>query len=102
MLIAGKQVRGGLGVETLGGVARVTLPSPKGMREWKESVPAAGIVANNNILAALAPALDTDQNDPEMLDVLSLSATAGVNQITFNLSFGDETSGPVNLLWKVI
>lgn len=102
MLIAGKQIRGGIGGGTLGGEATVTLPSPKGTLEWTETVPVIGIVANNKIITSLAPSLDTDENDPGMLSLSSLSATAGVDQITFKLAFDDATSGPVKLLWKVI
>jgi hypothetical protein len=87
---------------TLSGPATVTLPGMRGVFEWTETVPAAGVVPANSIMAALAPALDTDENDPEFLALSSLVALAGTNAITFKLAFSEATAGPIKLNWKVI
>ena len=101
-LIKSKQIEGGGAGGTLSGEAVVTLPGLPAVREWSENVVAAGVTALNKIAAFLAPAADSDENEPEMLDLVALSAKAGAGNITFALSFSAPTSGPVKLLWKVL
>lgn len=103
MLIDPKQIRGGVGGGgTLSGTATVNLPDGAGVLEWRETVAKAGILPADAIGLFLAPALDTDENDPELLDLLTMSASAGTDRITINMTFLQPTSGPIKLIWKVL
>lgn len=80
------------------GTATIT---PTGARyEWSETVAAAGVLAGSVVIAALAPALDTDENDPELLDLASLSAMPGVNTLSFEIAFREPSSGPIKINWS--
>jgi hypothetical protein len=79
------------------GVATVTVPN--GRKEWQETVTATGVVPADVVLLSVAPHLDADENDAEMLDVLAASAAAGTNQITVTLAFGTPAAGAIKLNW---
>ena len=49
---------------------------------------------------SLAPSLDADENSPELLDLVTLWAEAGTDQITLNATFSDPTSGAVKINWS--
>lgn len=105
-LIKPKQIEGGAGNgggNTLSGAAIVTLPSGAGVYEHEEAVAVPGIVPGNTILAAFAASEDADENEAWMLDpAINPVATAGTDQITFELSFREKASGPIKLIWKVL
>lgn len=84
------------------GQCTVTLPNGVGVQEWTETVAAVGIVPANSIGLFLAATVDSDENEAEALSVTALSAAAGTDQITINMSFGYPTSGPIKLIWKVL
>lgn len=81
-----------------GGTATVTVPGYS--MAWTETVAAAGVTPSSTIIPALAPHLDTDENDAELLSIVALSALAGTNQITFTLAFAEPTAGPIKLNWR--
>ena len=78
------------------------MPGGAGVTEWTETVAAAAVVATDRIGVFLAPADDADENDPEMLDLLTLVARPDNGTIKFTASFSERTSGPIKLLWKVL
>lgn len=84
------------------GTATVAVPAGRGTTFHRETVAAPGVVPANLILLALAPHPDTAENHEEMLDVCSLSAVAGTNQITISIGFLSPTSGPVLVNWSAI
>lgn len=75
----------------------VTVTSPA--LEWIETVAAVGVTSTQKIMPFIAAHDDTDENDAEMLDILAMSATAGTNQITFDIGFSQVTSGPIKINW---
>lgn len=81
----------------LRGTSTVTLPP--GLRVV-ETVAAVGITTSHHILAALAPHDDADENDPEMLSLMALSARPGTDEITFTAGFSSIESGPVKINWS--
>lgn len=82
----------------LAGTATVTLT--QAVLQHSQTVAAAGVTASKVVLVSLAPALDTDENDPELLDVVALRATPGTDAITFGLTFNVPTVGPIKLNWS--
>lgn len=70
--------------------------------EHVETVVVAGVVATNRIFLALGVHLDSDENDPELLDILALSGAAGTATITVTMAFAAPTTGPIKLNWMAI
>ncbi len=83
------------------GTAVITPSAQDGSLEWEESVAAVGVLPGDVILCGVGPALDDDENCPEMLDVVSISALAGTDAIVFVAAFLSKTTGPIKLNWKV-
>lgn len=82
----------------LSGLATITLPTA--LMEWEQTVAAVGVTAVSRIMLCLAPALDTDENDPAMLAVNSLSATPSTDQITISMAFAVPAQGAIKLNWS--
>lgn len=78
----------------------ITAPGPAGVIEWEETVAAMGVVPASRLFLSLAPAVDDDENCPEMLALSSLCALAGSDQITVTAAFAQSTSGPIKLNWS--
>jgi hypothetical protein len=94
-----KQGEGGAG----GGVwyaQTVTLPDGFGVLEYEQVVAAAGMLAGTPIAVMLAPALDADENDPELNDLVTLIAAAEAGAVRFKLTFSAPMSGPIKLHWR--
>jgi Collagen triple helix repeat (20 copies) len=90
------------GASAIGGAATITLPQGRGLYEWSETVAAASVTAASRIQLGLAPALDGDENDPELIDLGALSASALTNQILISATFATPTSGAVKLNWSAL
>lgn len=84
----------------LAGEAIVT-PNRK-VFDWRETVAAPGVTAGNRITVNLGSHLDTDENDPELLDIRALGAVAGTDTITFILAFAIPARGPIKLNWSAL
>lgn len=69
--------------------------------EWTQTVADATLLGTETIAAWLAPALDSDENVPEMLDIVTLTATASAGNVTFTLTFSELTTGIIKLAYKV-
>ena len=63
-------------------------------------ISAPGIAPTSIITVSLAPSLDADENSPELLDLVTLWAEPGTDQITLNATFSDPTSGAVKINWS--
>ena len=63
-------------------------------------ISAPGISPSSIITVSLAPSLDADENSPDLLDLVTLWAEAGTDQITLNATFADPTSGAVKINWS--
>jgi len=83
---------------TLGGSGTVTLTAI--CREWRETIAAVGITASSRVQIWLAPEDDSLENSPELLDLVSLTATPGTDTLSVLITFSERTSGPINLLWS--
>jgi hypothetical protein len=53
-------------------------------------------------MAALAPHDDADENHEQLLDLVTLTARAGLDEITFTASFSAPTCGVIKLIWSVL
>ena len=63
-------------------------------------ISAPGVAITSIINVSLAPSLDADENSPDLLDLITLWAEAGTDQITLNATFADPTSGAVKINWS--
>jgi hypothetical protein len=63
-------------------------------------VSAPGVTPTSILTVSLAPALDADENSPDLLDLVTLWAEAGTDQITLYATFSDPTSGAVKINWS--
>ena len=88
---------GGTGI---GGTVTITPPGPLGVFEHIHTVAAAGVTPTSRLTVDLAPAPDSAENDPEMLDVQSLWASPGTGQITIGITFAAPTAGPILINWS--
>ncbi len=87
---------GGSGSTVVTGLVTITIPWPGGVSH-EEIVTFTGCTPAMTVIPAIAPHLDTDENDPTLLDVLALSAAAGSGQATIRAAFLTQTSGPIKL-----
>lgn len=90
------------GGATLSGQSTITIPNGAGQLEWTEQVAAAGVLAINTLLCHLAPGADANENTADMIDLVTLSAVAALDTITFTITLSTPLSGPVLINWKVI
>ena len=65
-------------------------------------ISAPGVTPSSRVSVALATALDSDENSPEMLDLLTLWGDPGTNQITIGASFDTPTSGSISINWSAL
>jgi len=63
-------------------------------------IAAPGVLPASIVMVSLAPSLDADENSAELLDLVTLWAEAGTDQITLNATFSDPTSGAVKINWS--
>ena len=82
------------------GIATLNITAGGGAREWSETVAASGVLTSHRLLIGLAPADDSDENDPELLDVLAVAARAQAGALEVSASFAEPTSGPVKFNWS--
>ncbi len=68
--------------------------------EASSIISAPGIAPTSVITVSLAPSLDADENSPDLLDLVTLWAEPGTDQITLNATFSDPTSGAVKINWS--
>jgi hypothetical protein len=93
----------GGGGASLSGTAIITVPAAsQGSLDHSETVAALGVLPTRRIMAALAPHDDADENHEDMIDLVTLSARAGTDQITFNVTFSEPTCGPIKLIWSAL
>jgi len=79
------------------GTATVTVPN--GSREWSEIVTATGVTGASVILITVAAHADSDENGADMLDLVSMSATPGTDQIAVEMAFSTPQRGEIKLNW---
>jgi hypothetical protein len=70
--------------------------------EHTETVAFAGVVGSDRVALSIAPHADTDENDPQMLSIEAMSASAGTGQITVDIAFAELTAGPIKLHAQVL
>ncbi len=91
---------GQAGLTPLSGIAVLNIPDFKGQSEHQELVAAPGVTPTSRVFLALAPGADADENDPELTDLLVLSANPGANSLTVTAAFASAMSGPLKLYWS--
>lgn len=80
------------------GTATVTVPANS--LSHTETVAATGVTASNVAMICVAPHLDSDENDAELLDIGAISAAPGTDTLTIDLAFLTPTQGPIKLNWS--
>lgn len=99
---------GGGSYEPLGAVAAAmtwiatTLTLPTSTTSHRQVVSVPTITPTSKVEVMLAPAEDTDENDPELLDLVVLHATPkpATGEIEFLITFSSPTSGPIPILYR--
>lgn len=91
---------GGGGGSSLGGLATVTITNDA--YDWTETVAAIGVTPASRVMVGLAPANDTDENDPLWLSATQMAASAGTDEITISMAFATKEHGPINLHWSAL
>lgn len=96
VLITSDMVPIGGSSSSLAATVTVTAPAASTL-EHVEQVAFVGCTPAKIIIACLAPALISDENEPVDLAILSLSAVAGTDVATISLVFAEQTSGPIKI-----
>jgi hypothetical protein len=86
---------GGGGSTVVVGTISVTVPTAS--FEYEGSAAAVGVTAGMKVSMQLAPPDNYAENDPTMLAVVGIYASAGAGTITVGLVFSELTKGPINL-----
>jgi len=79
-----------------------TLTIPSSTTSHRQVVSAPSITLTSKVEVMLAPVEDTDENDPELLDLVVLHATPkpATGEIEFLITFSSPTSGPIPILYR--
>jgi len=96
---------GPAGSATAWAATDITIPQDYGggRLEHRQVISAVGVLPTNEIVIRLDPATtDTDENEPEMLDVFSLVAVAGTDEFEVIATFQTKQSGAIKLRYEVI
>ncbi|UQN10342.1 hypothetical protein [Deinococcus sp. QL22] len=88
------------GVPTQSGSVTATVPNSR--LEHRQTLAAPGLTPASRVVLSLAPVPDSAENDPELLDVLSLSGQPGTDTLTVTLAFASRTSGPILLNYLAV
>jgi hypothetical protein len=86
---------GGGGGSAIRATGTITLPHLAW--EHEESVAFTGCTPSTVVSAGLAPSIDTDENGPEGLDVISLDAVPGTGSALVRIHLREPASGPVRI-----
>jgi Collagen triple helix repeat (20 copies) len=92
--------QGVAGAPPLSGNATLTIATIGGATDWEETVAASGVFPTHRVFVAPGACVDTDENDPELLDPVLLAGEAGAGTIRIIARFATPVSGPVRLIWS--
>jgi hypothetical protein len=109
MLVAGTNITlvpgvGTLTINSTGGGGgtwnpiTVTIPSPKD--QHRQTIVDAAVTLTSVIELMLAPVPDTDENSPDMMDLILMHAIPGTGTFDVLITFSVATSGPIKLLYR--
>ena len=62
----------------------------------------ASVSPASRILCWLNSTDDADENDPETIDLSTITGKGGSGSITFTATFREPTSGPVKVLYQAV
>ena len=80
----------------------ITVPGDlRGRNEHRQTITAASVTPSSIISIQLAPHLDTDENDLEMLDLATLAAVPGTGSFDVVATFHGPQSGVIKLNYQV-
>lgn len=91
----------GAGNVSLAKTISVNISSIKGVYEYAQTITDADVTAASKILITLGTFTDDDENNAEMLNISSLSATPNNGSFDVILTFSEETNGIINLNYMV-
>jgi hypothetical protein len=86
----------------LSGTAVLILPGGAGDVAGEAVIAAPGMTPVMRVFLSLAPADDADENDPDMIDLASVSARAASGSFRLSASFSNPVSGPVRFNWSAL
>jgi hypothetical protein len=91
-------VAGPPGPGVLSGTVILTLPVAT--LEHRQTVSTPGVTPTSRLFLTLAPTADGEENDPEMVDLLTLCGVPGTDTMTIIMTFQEPVGGPVPLHWS--
>lgn len=102
---------GGITIDNQAGqvvISSATLPAwasavvaiPATTEVHRETIAAAGVTPASRIEVMLAPVVDSDENAPEMLDMVVLQASPGSGQFDVLMTFTQPQRGPIKILYR--
>ncbi len=97
--IQGPPGEGG-GTTILKGQVTLTLGNGKGTLAHTQTFSATGVTSSMHVDVRLAGVGSTEENEPELLDLVSLWAVPSTDSIEVGVTFSTLTSGPVLVNWS--
>jgi hypothetical protein len=82
----------------LGGTATVTVLN--GRFEHEQVITATGVTPSSRVTISLGTMLDAAENAADMLDIASMGAIPGTDQITVQMAFTTPAAGPIPINWS--
>jgi hypothetical protein len=79
---------------------QVVLTVPNNAIEAEATFPATGVSPASVVLIGIAPHTDDDENTPDMIDLTSVAAFPGTDEITVTATFLTPHAGNIRLNWS--
>jgi hypothetical protein len=89
-----------LGGGTGGLAGQVILTVPNNSTSAEATLNATGVTPSSIVMIGLAPHTDADENAVDLIDLLSVAATPGTDEITVIASFATPHAGPIRFNWS--
>lgn len=81
--------------------ATANLPAGAGVYDFEQTVTAASVTGTSKIALMLDHAADTDENEPEFIDLANMTAFPGTGSFTLSMTFREPHSGPIKFFYQV-
>lgn len=81
--------------------ATANLPSGAGVYDYEQTVTDAAVSGTSKIMLSLDPGADTDENEPEFIDLINMTAFPSAGSFTLSMTFREPHSGPIKIFYQV-
>lgn len=77
------------------------VPSGAGVFDYEQTVTDAAVSGTSKIILMLDPSADSDENEPEFIDLINMAAFPGAGSFTLSMTFREPHSGPIKIFYQV-